>query len=230
MNQNSIRRLLVPFVFLSIVILGIVLVVNYFLSFKDVSFEVKNPNKDSYTLKVYPSEGHDLTISQYETKTPKHTLNSDATVSLRTGEYVAIVNGNDDLKPQIAEFDVSDNTSVSFTLQYAEKKLATLLSEERNTIRGVIYKRFPSLKPNANIWKFIDDKLHEQGQWYTATFRERADKHSDIYRLVAEKKDGIWQVVTDPPDLVITTNNYPSVPRAVLVDLNERQVVQPRDR
>lgn len=229
MNQNSIKRFLVPGIIIAFVVLVVFWVIGYFTSFKDISFEVVNPNNDQYSLKVYESIGHDLSISQYDSETPKHTFSSNQTVSLRTGEYVSIITG-EGIEPQISEFGVTDDTTNTYVLRYSEAKLKSILREQHSEIRNAVYKYFPTLKPNANIWKFIDEKLHEQGQWYTATFRERKDPHADIYRLVVEKNNDTWQVVTDPPDLVITANRYPTVPRNVLVDLNRRQVVQPRER
>jgi len=42
----------------------------------------------------------------------------------------------------------------------------------------------------------------------------------DTLRIVLEKKNGAWIVASDPPNIILSTVNYPNIPKAILDAVN----------
>lgn len=197
-------------------------------SFNTVKILIKQPPTESVTVKIYPLIDHESSTKDYEDKTPLKETSSDINIRLKNGEYVIVIPEGTVYEPLVQEFAVDASRKDAVVLpRYSSQGLESQLNKQRSDIRAVLYTQYDFLNPKKRLYTFLDEKLHLQGNWYTATVRELIPgrNKSDIYRIVAQKKEDNWILVTIPPDLVISNVRYPDIPREVLLDLNGRQSI-----
>lgn len=110
--------------------------------------------------------------------------------------------------------------SPSSTPTQKKVDLGEQLKKEQKTILGVLTAKYPKIKTEYVI---NQGKLYDQGQWYgtTLTYRGKDTMNRDTLRVLMQKKDGIWVVRTTPPAPLLSTIEYPDVPKSVLHAINE---------
>ncbi len=202
--------------------------VSYVNSFNEVRIILRQPPSESVTVKIYALSDHESSVEDYKDKTPLKETNTDVDLRLKNGEYVVVIPAGTVYEPQVQEFAVdASRKDVVVLPRYSSQTLESQLNEQRSDIRSMLYAQYDFLNPKKRLYVFLDEKIHLQGEWYTATVRELIPgrNKSDIYRIVAQKKGGKWVLVTTPPDLVISNVRYPDIPREVLLDLNRRQSI-----
>lgn len=223
------RRRLFIFSFLSITVLFLIFtLVQYVNSFNTVRIIFKQPSTESVTVRIYNLSDHESSVEDYKDKTPLKETNSNIDLRLKNGEYVVVTPAGTVYEPQVQEFSVdSTRKDVVISPRYNSQNLESQLNKQRSDIRSMLYAQYEFLNPKKRLYTFLDEKLHLQGEWYTATVRELIPgrNKSDIYRLVAQKEGDKWILITTPPDLIISNVRYPDIPREVLLDLNRRQSI-----
>lgn len=138
------------------------------------------------------------------------------------GHYLLKYVGSDGYASDYQTIDVKDKPiSVSLDPDYSEKKLSSILEQEFEIIKAVLSTKYQNIG-DYNIQK---GKLYKKGQWYGTTLQYIGDDYFnfDTLRLVMEKKGGTWQLVTDPPNIILGSKDYPNIPLDVLVDINNIQ-------
>ncbi len=118
--------------------------------------------------------------------------------------------------PQAAQ----QSPSPSSTPTQKKVDLGEQLKKEQKTILGVLTAKYPKIKTEYVI---NQGKLYDQGQWYgtTLTYQGKDTMNRDTLRVLMQKKDGIWVVRTTPPAPLLSTVEYPDVPKSILHDINE---------
>ncbi len=94
------------------------------------------------------------------------------------------------------------------------------LESERTIITNVLIGAYPKV---ATDYAISNEKLFEQGQWYGALliYRGPDTANRDTLRVLMQKKDGIWALRTTPPRPLLSTKEFPDVPKSILVTLNK---------
>jgi hypothetical protein len=113
------------------------------------------------------------------------------------------------------------------TIQKADKPLPTrteleaLLVTEQSEIKTTLTAEYPAI---STLYVVTPGKLYERGEWYGTTLTLKApdqlSNSRDTLRVLMQKKDGKWTVRTGPPQLLLSTKEYPDVPKSVLQDIN----------
>jgi hypothetical protein len=183
-------------------------VIQYMSTLRQVSFTVPNPVGG----KLYnTTDGKKEQLPQ--------TLNTAVVVSLQKGNYC--------VEPTDTKYDLTpicfvvENKAVSVLIDpnYSKDNLTELLtSEELLTINTIIQDKY-----SAVIDKFVlkDGSLFGRGEWYGATLTERVARsdQGDVYRVLLNKKDGVWVIVAYP-QIILSKFDYPDVPYSVLDGIN----------
>lgn len=111
--------------------------------------------------------------------------------------------------------------SISLDPDFSDKKLSTLLDEQFETIKSVLTEKYA----NINQYVVAKGKLYKKGEWYGTTLQYNGtdEFNYDSLRLVMNKKNDKWVLVTDPPSISLGSQSYPNVPIDVLRDVNNVQ-------
>jgi hypothetical protein len=99
-------------------------------------------------------------------------------------------------------------------------ELTAQLKEDEPTIIGVLTANYPSIKTDYLI---NSGKLYDQGEWYgtTLTYKGADSMNRDTLRVLMQKKQGIWTLRTTPPQILLSTKEFPDVPKSVLQSINK---------
>jgi hypothetical protein len=223
--QPQARRPLAIFIIVLVVLVGATIGYNYLKSFQKLTVVIGS-DIPSLKVSVYklPPGGHESgPLSDF--KAPKYLVRettSSTTFKLKKGEYLVSSSGNNDYVEQDEEVHLDQPQQAKVDPQYTATKLASQLKQEASAINQAIAGAVPGV---AN-YTVAGGKLYQRGEWYgtVLTVKQTAEQartsYTDIYRLVAQKQNGTWKVVATP-DLNLSIVTYPSIPRAVLVDVNK---------
>lgn len=94
------------------------------------------------------------------------------------------------------------------------------LTSERDTIDGVLIEKYPLIATSYVINK---GELYEEGKWYgtTLTYKGADLDNRDTLRVLLEKKNGVWILLTTPPRPLLSVKEFPDVPKSVLQAINK---------
>ncbi len=101
-----------------------------------------------------------------------------------------------------------------------KKDLAARLKKEQSTILGVLTTAYPKIKTDYSI---NQGQLFGKGEWYgtTLTYKGTDSMNRDTLRVLMQKKHGVWTLRTTPPVPLLSTVEFPDVPKSVLQEINE---------
>jgi hypothetical protein len=143
-------------------------------------------------------------------------------LDLKAGSYMVLTGETSDYAEAQEPFSLGTKAmTVSVAPDYSERKLQSLLAGEQIMINAAIARDTP-----ANAKKFYHiqpGKLYKKGDWFATRLTytgPTSEYDSDTLTLVAQKKDGTWQVVTKPPTIVVSRVVYPEIPQDVADALN----------
>lgn len=217
-------------------LLGLVLIVflvGYFvLSYKnsfqilDISF---SDTTRGITASIYrvPNRNHEAALdSLIKPNNLVKELRQNSTMKLKKDDYLLVTSDSSDYSNQQTEFSLGDiPQKLVINPDFTDKKLTALLIQENPVIQQVIQATFPGI---INNYTTSHGHLYKKGEWFTAlvsikqTEEQRRTTYTDIYRLVAHKDGGTWKIVTIPPELIISGQKYPAIPKDILRDLNKQ--------
>lgn len=205
--------------FTVVIIIGAILFIMRIKSYQTV--EIKSMEKNSgLVLDVYHHD-HEEDISSTTKQEPAiSSIPGNMTFKLKNGGYRLVSRQNDKYEQVIIDFNVSGQSlSLDIVTSFSDKELASLLPKEKQTIDRTIMKTYPSL---GGIFVINGGKLFKHGEWYATTLTSKSTSNSDndTLRIILEKKNGNWDVITKPPDLVISNMKYPDVPKDVIKSTN----------
>lgn len=178
----------------------------YFSSFRNVSFDIKQPN---VTVEIFESESG---------KSIK-TITSSSSVSIRDGEYYYQTSG-DRYESESEALIVTSDTSIIIDPAYSSEYLSSLLKPQEGSIHKLIRAAYPGVIGRFNIH---DGKLFERGDWYGTILTEKVDDErqiTDPYRVILKKNGETWEMLGSP-EIVVNTSNQPEVPLDILRQVND---------
>ena len=101
-----------------------------------------------------------------------------------------------------------------------KKTLNEKLLDEKSSINGVLVAAYPKVTTDYTI---INEQLFDQGQWYGAvlTYHGTDTNNRDSLRVLMQKKDGVWIIRTKPPVIILSSKQFPDVPKTILQAINK---------
>lgn len=214
MNNSPLNKRNILLLVIVLTIIGLVLFVfSYFNSQQFVTVNYKSVSK--VTIQKVGEGARSL---EKETIYKK----SGEKIKVSKGHYLLKYVGNDGYASDYQNIDV-ENSPVFIRLDpdYSQQKLSSILDGDFENIKAVLNTKLQNIS-DYNIQK---GKLYKKGQWYATTLQYKGsdDFNYDTLRLVMEKKEGEWILVTNPPNIVIGSKDYPNIPLDVLQDVNNVQ-------
>lgn len=208
------RRRIVVIGLSSLITIGIFVgALNYFMSFGYLNLKLGS----GVTAKIYADKSTEDHI-QYDQKSPVATANSSQKIKLKKASYVVVSEASQDYEKIVSQAKISDKiTSLEISPSYSKQKLDSLLVQEQDLIKQAISSKYPAL---AQSYMLAPGKLYAQGEWYGAKLTPLDPNTYDPRRIILEKKDNSWQIITDPPPIVVGLPVYPVIPRDVVSDVN----------
>lgn len=184
--------------------LGIYALWSYIFSFQTVTFHY---DTSVGSVQLVNSSGEEL-------HPPAH-----QPVELKKGTYQLVSTG-DNITARTQQLTVDSTTDeVEVTFHYTSDRLDTLYAQEATVIEAVIAKRYPKL---SSLYDMTHAELYGTGDIFGATLvaRDEGD-NSDTLRILLEKREGVWIVISKPPVPVLTVVDFPDIDRDILLDINQ---------
>lgn len=204
MSRKAIIILVSILVAIAIVV-GIVL---YILSFRTVTFDIVPENMS-------------ITVSRQGSDEDIATLDQDGSLQLQNGTYI-ITPMHEDYSSSPIPFTVAgEDMTISIDPHFSSTRLESLASTEMVAVNQLLNQTFPDIIKDFTIQP---GTLYQKGEWYATLIQQNplpGGQQGDTYRVVLHKVDGKWQIAAGP-EIVLSAQDYPDVPFAILTDINSR--------
>lgn len=182
-------------------------------------YDVPTPPK----LLVYKigDQEHEQDTEKITQSNPVTTVTQNSTVKLSPGSYVGVIN-EPAYQEQELEFRVEQETEVIIPVNLSESTLNKQLEQERPAIIASI--NSGTIVPSDYL--IGPGKLIKNGDWYVTTITRDTSVSSDriefedTYRVVVQKSNGKWTLVTPKPELLLNTKKNPNIPKEILDQAN----------
>ena len=94
------------------------------------------------------------------------------------------------------------------------------LAAEQAAIDAVLIEKYPKIATDYVINK---GQLFEKGKWYgtTLTYKGSDIDNRDTLRVLMEKKDDTWTLLTTPPRPILSAKEFPDIPKSILQTINK---------
>lgn len=187
------KKIIVRFSIVIIVLVLAIAAVHYFLSTRNVAFKLSHINtaviKDKNDWTIATLNGESDTARLYKGST--YTVHYDAIDEYQDGSQT---------------FTVEGDNEIIISAYYSTEKLSSLLSEQSQAIRATVTAAYPVI---SQSYDFQNERLYHFGEWYSATLKYKGDDffNEDTLRLVVHKKDNTWHVASQPPMPSLNTYN-----------------------
>lgn len=191
---------------LFLVIVGGISIISYMRSFHKVTLTLSQRVTEATLYKRADKDQQITTIKQ------------TGDVSLQAGNYYIVPKG-ETISDSPIGFEVKDSDVMfNVTPELSESYIAQKLKEEEPLISTVLLKDFPV----ASDYIVQSGKLFNDGDWYAGVLRQKNDlrAEADWYRFIAHKENNQWKIIYRPT-LVVTKNNFNSVPSNVIDGANK---------
>lgn len=102
----------------------------------------------------------------------------------------------------------------------SQAELNAQLEKELPAITKAFYEAFPAA---SGTYTIDHGKLYHRGEWYgtTLTYAGSDSNNRDTLRVIMQKKNGVWAAVTNPPQIMLSSVEYPDAPKSMLDDINK---------
>ena len=211
-----LRRLALSALVLILLLILVLVVAGYKNNSSRLSIDGIRPG---YTFSLYESEGEAESTAYNKDRLVFRTT-SNASQRVKHGNYVYVVSGNNNDLKSYAQSITVDKTSIKISvpvLGYTDKKLANLLAVEEPLVKSILQNRYPF---QMQLYSVQSSKLYKNGDWYGAKLVPNDTGSYDTLRVVLKKEKGVWKIVTQPPEPVISKPVYPEIPTEILTDIN----------
>lgn len=175
------------------------------------------------TITTNPSiESVIITISPEDSLEKNTTLKYGEKNRVKKGSHILTIQGSE-IQTVKKRVNLTDSPLVEEVyISYSKEQLDKILRRESRSIRKVIERDVPAVK--NPIYVIEDEKLYRTGEWYSAIITKNTEQttetYSDRFKVILQKKEGSWKVITNPPDIVISQELYPNIPREILIAVN----------
>ena len=183
--------------------------------------------RQGYVVGVYKATTNNETVAPetfIEDKNLVKEISSTSTLSLKKGRYVVANKKSTDYAQQVEGVTISDKpVDLTMKAAYSDSKLSDLIGQERSSVQAAVIAALPL----AKNYEFATEKLYQDGSWYGAvltvkqTTEQGRTNYVDKYRLVAQKVNGTWKLMTPVPQLILSKSDYKDIPFDVLSETNK---------
>jgi hypothetical protein len=192
-----------------ILVIGVALGVRELLRYHTISFTFASTVS---SIDIYEDTGHSDKPS-----VAAH-LSSSGSARLKEGKYYLIPKGRDIAQDKIS-LSVSKDETIAVDPSYSAQYLRSLATAEQPAVASLLTKQYPAAMANYEIDSVT---LYQKGEWAGVVLTPKGmdrQNPSDYYRVVAQKTNGVWKVISSP-QVVLTLDNTPGVPRSILIAVN----------
>lgn len=131
--------------------------------------------------------------------------------------YSYIAENTNTFEPVKGSFVAQNGTTVNITFDYSKEYLINKLKEESAAINSAITQKYPE---QMGYYTLNYGKLYKDGKWFAGKLVPNINKDRlDVFQVVMHKENDGWKVITTP-DISLSKDVYPDVPRDVLEELN----------
>lgn len=150
-------------------------------------------------------------------------ITATSTLRLKKGGYKLVFNGTNDLeKFETVTSVTKDPATITVNPDFSDAKKAGILSSAQPLIEKLITTQYPL---TSQLYTFEKGTLYNQASWFGTTLTPKDSNPSqsaDVLRVVAKKAGNGWELVTKPPQIIISGVVYPDIPKDIVRDLNNR--------
>ena len=153
--------------------------------------------------------------------TPARKISPNTAIKVQNGDYLLSAQSGT-IQPFQKNITVS-NDSTHFTIDpfsFTKEKLQSLYKSEQSKIMNMLTRQYPKIKTDYTI---KNDKLYAYGQYFGATlvYNNQKSQNRDTLHVLLVKQGDSWQVATKPPTPIISSLDFPNVPKSVLSEINQ---------
>ena len=140
--------------------------------------------------------------------------NTEYTIEYKAQEGFA--NGEVSINPK------GDSVSVNIDPYLSSEKLSELLKADQKLIIDSLNKEMPNIK---SLYKIESQSLHNFGEWYIARLKYTGNDlfNADSLVLIMNKNDEKWTLVTKPPAISVSYQEFEDVPENIIDIANQKQ-------
>lgn len=216
------RRLIIFIIILLFVLAGIGIAWWYITSRHDVTID-------------FGRDDMKVTVERRESATERHTvatLDHTDTIKLPDGDYIIAPESTDQKRPlskDVTRFTVDgENQKITVTPELSDSYRNELLDQSRDHIHSVITANYPTIFDQYNVTH--EEILGKNGEWYGIELSEKMPDSSagDTYFIALNKQDGEWKLASTP-ELILTVQNAPGVPRDIISRIDSFYQAQDTD-
>ncbi|MDO8336608.1 MAG: hypothetical protein Q7T74_07610 [Candidatus Saccharibacteria bacterium] len=213
-NDTIVNKRNISFLLIIFFVIGLVVsIFGYINSQQTVSVKYKNISK--VTIQK---------IGQGSKSLGKETVykKSGEKITLMKGSYLLKYTGIDGYASDYENINLNEKpVFISLDPDYSNSRLSSILEDNFEDIKIILNAKYKNMS-DYNIQK---GKLYKKGQWYGTTLQYSGNDvfNYDTLRLVMEKKGDTWRLVTSPPNIILSSKDYPNIPVDVLRDVNNVQ-------
>jgi hypothetical protein len=201
------KNILLSSIVIVLILIGFV-TYQYFNSFKEVSFLVKQTDLTIDIFKVNKDNSQKI-----------NSFSGDTKLSLQNGNYYYVANGKKVDSSHHTFSLTSTVKTITIDPDYSSAYLAGVLAAENTTIQTVISAAYPTVIKQYDIFS---SQLFQKGEWYGGVLKYRTsdpNEMRDPYRIIMHFENNKW-VIVHYPEIVVTKTNYPTVPVEILNAVN----------
>lgn len=191
------------------VLVGLISLATYLLSFKNVSFLL---DADVSILTIYSPDG----------KQEFNKITSSQVVRLQTGNYSLAPSG-DKISTDKTLISITKDTEININPNYSQAYLLSQLPSAETNILSVLKSKYPTA---MNSYSLQNGELFIKGEWYGGLLVNNESSFNnmkDLYRFIANKDESGWQII-NYPELILTKKAYQNVPIDILNTINKLQI------
>jgi hypothetical protein len=218
MNEKAPLKKYIVISFIIIAVLFITFAAfSYFRSYQTLTIKF-NRNVSGSTISVYKKIDGSKNNLVTQVVAPSEPLR------LKKGDYAVVFSGQEYADKEVSVKLSDSPENITIEPSYTTEKLAKILTTEKDSIHNAIKNKYPQTR---NEYTIDQGKLYELGTWYGTkihikqTAEQERENYVDTYRIVLKKSGGNWEVVTVPPEIVLSSKKYPSIPKDILIDINK---------
>lgn len=210
------KKLIIILVFLVVIAIGAKLGLDYLNSFQKVTI-----NYDTEIIKkleIYPAANTRNNVEV--TGGVIQTITSGEEITLKKGLYALKPTGPK-IDSNLIEVSLGDQpTTKDLDIDFSDTYLAGELAKELGSITAAIQASNSGI---ASLYRINGGKLYHHGEWFgtTLSYGGSDSLSRDTLRVVAKKEDGAWKVLTNPPQIMLSTKQFPSIPLSILSKVND---------
>ena len=173
--------------------------------------ELTIPNNSTLLLATYDEHEESAKTEYTFTKSGKYNVvNKSYNYTLNpTDTRLAAQSGTLTLNGKLTYLNINES-------DYSVKELSNMYKQSEAEIINSINSKYPN---QMKTFSTKYGKLYKKGDWFGGKLVQEGSEYKDKYLIVLHKENNEWKVVTTP-DISLSKDVYPDVPRDVLEELN----------